>query len=393
MEYITTKEASKRWGISTARITVLANEGRISGAQLMGRRWLIPANATKPTEIKANSYWSTREDIDTFSFPLYHFRPDLSYVKDKEEKLSKQQRELLEAETAVLRCRFKDAYPILESIRSAPDDVYIEIGSLWNAGLCCVAMNKADEFSKILLRLEMILSEDFPHRDDLVILLDALKTYVDTLEASATTDNIYGNMHEQCIPFLCVQSGYKNLSKEATNSGAADTLSMELHLHLLQSTSAVLTMEMMHFYLMGIYYLRQNMEEAQKHAEVAVKLAYENKYYFPLVTYYSYFAPILSSILSTYPEGFQEHCNRLISNYGKNFTAFLLAVTDDAAVSKLTFKEYPYICAVLADLMIADIADKMGVSKSTVIRNLRTIYEKLGVKSKQELKDYLHRYM
>ena len=29
MEYISTKEASAKWGISTTRITILANEGRI----------------------------------------------------------------------------------------------------------------------------------------------------------------------------------------------------------------------------------------------------------------------------------------------------------------------------------------------------------------------------
>ena len=56
MEYITTKEASEKWGISTTRITILANQGRIPGAQRLGKSWLIPASATKPSTGRTCSF-------------------------------------------------------------------------------------------------------------------------------------------------------------------------------------------------------------------------------------------------------------------------------------------------------------------------------------------------
>lgn len=46
--YITTKEASKKWGISPRRIQILCNEDRIKGAEKSGNTWLIPQNAAKP---------------------------------------------------------------------------------------------------------------------------------------------------------------------------------------------------------------------------------------------------------------------------------------------------------------------------------------------------------
>lgn len=52
MDYMTTLEASEKWGISTRRITKLCNEGRICGATLMGRTWIIPKDAKKPEEQK-----------------------------------------------------------------------------------------------------------------------------------------------------------------------------------------------------------------------------------------------------------------------------------------------------------------------------------------------------
>lgn len=47
---MTTLEASKLWGISDRRIRVLCADGKIEGAELIGKTWYIPDNATKPAD-------------------------------------------------------------------------------------------------------------------------------------------------------------------------------------------------------------------------------------------------------------------------------------------------------------------------------------------------------
>ena len=42
MKYLSTFEAAEKWGISHRRVNVLCNEGRITGAQRAGSRWIIP---------------------------------------------------------------------------------------------------------------------------------------------------------------------------------------------------------------------------------------------------------------------------------------------------------------------------------------------------------------
>lgn len=54
MDYLTTNDYSKIWNISTRRITVLCNEGRIDGAVKMGNTWLIPKEAEKPVDNRKN---------------------------------------------------------------------------------------------------------------------------------------------------------------------------------------------------------------------------------------------------------------------------------------------------------------------------------------------------
>ena len=50
MEYMTTKDAVKKWGISERRIRQLLQDGRIEGAIKMGNNWNIPSYANKPLD-------------------------------------------------------------------------------------------------------------------------------------------------------------------------------------------------------------------------------------------------------------------------------------------------------------------------------------------------------
>ena len=52
MEYMTTIEASEKWKISSRRISKLCSEGRVEGAVLKGKTWLIPEKNEKPKELK-----------------------------------------------------------------------------------------------------------------------------------------------------------------------------------------------------------------------------------------------------------------------------------------------------------------------------------------------------
>ena len=47
---ISTAEAAALWNLSPRRVAILCKEGRIPGAVLEGRRWLIPADAQKPSD-------------------------------------------------------------------------------------------------------------------------------------------------------------------------------------------------------------------------------------------------------------------------------------------------------------------------------------------------------
>lgn len=61
MEYITAKDAAKKWGISARRVQVLCEQNRIVGAVRLGWAWAIPISAEKPCDKRKKIYTRLNE--------------------------------------------------------------------------------------------------------------------------------------------------------------------------------------------------------------------------------------------------------------------------------------------------------------------------------------------
>ena len=63
MEYLSIRQVSEKWGLSTRRIQVLCSQSRIDGAIRIGSMWAIPAEAEKPADsrIKSGKYIKGKE--------------------------------------------------------------------------------------------------------------------------------------------------------------------------------------------------------------------------------------------------------------------------------------------------------------------------------------------
>ncbi len=50
MNFLTSAECAIKWGISQRRVAIYCKEGRIKGAILRGRMWMIPEKTEKPQD-------------------------------------------------------------------------------------------------------------------------------------------------------------------------------------------------------------------------------------------------------------------------------------------------------------------------------------------------------
>ena len=69
MDYLSIKQTSEKWGVSTRRIQVLCSEGRIPGATKIGSYWAIPSDAEKPKDERIKSGRYIKSDTDYCTSP------------------------------------------------------------------------------------------------------------------------------------------------------------------------------------------------------------------------------------------------------------------------------------------------------------------------------------
>lgn len=55
MEYLSIRQTSEKWGISTRRIQILCKDERIPGAMRVDYSWVIPKDAQKPADARIKS--------------------------------------------------------------------------------------------------------------------------------------------------------------------------------------------------------------------------------------------------------------------------------------------------------------------------------------------------
>lgn len=79
MDYISTRAAAKKWGISPGRVAELCRLQRISGCKKPGNQWLIPSNARKPQDAR---------DSSAQAAPPIMLRPFLKWAGGKGQLLS-----------------------------------------------------------------------------------------------------------------------------------------------------------------------------------------------------------------------------------------------------------------------------------------------------------------
>ena len=66
MDYMTLKEASEKWGVSSRQVNYYCVDGRIPGAVKMAGVWLIPKDAEKPIDGRTKKYQMADPKIHGF---------------------------------------------------------------------------------------------------------------------------------------------------------------------------------------------------------------------------------------------------------------------------------------------------------------------------------------
>lgn len=86
MDYMTVKEAAEKWGLGSRIVTLYCAEGRIDGAVKKGNLWLVPKNASKPTDRRRKKILIQKEKETSIYNDTYDLQEQIldCFIEDKE---------------------------------------------------------------------------------------------------------------------------------------------------------------------------------------------------------------------------------------------------------------------------------------------------------------------
>jgi DNA-binding CsgD family transcriptional regulator len=142
MNYIKVKEAAEKWGVTARRVQDLCKQGKIPGAQLWERTWMLPADAQYPTkeEVKSNLPMPRKTPFLSMT-DLYH-TPGCAEAAAAKLTSQPEAKALFEADIAYLRGDIDAVYEYAQYFLRENSGMYAVLSAGMLLGLC--AMWKGD---------------------------------------------------------------------------------------------------------------------------------------------------------------------------------------------------------------------------------------------------------
>lgn|GEM_PF-5976767 len=381
MEYISAKETALKWGITKARVIVLAKKGRIPGAVLCGNQWLIPNNAQKPGDARRKS--ASSADY-SFRFPLYIYHQFTSPAFL--DSLSDEEKTLLQGQLSFEACEFEKSNDSLTTLLEQTSNPYIKIGALYY--LCCASttLNKPDAFKLHFQQINELLEKELPYKEE-------LKTIIYDIESLYRGNEFFLENYEvknsypysqDTIPFLNVQAVYcEALSRKGSIN---------------QYSSVINALGCMYYEQQGYYLVAQRIhlytffndiwkkESDYFHLKKAIELGIEYDSYFILATTYLYLRDIFNVVLKAYDASVYEKIHDMGLKIQKNIVDFIgTDVISASEILKLSDAEIRLLNYSVMGYSNKTVSEITGIPEYTVRRNYEKLFNYFDVTNKKQL--------
>jgi len=379
MDYISVKEASELWGIDTSNLGKLLRKGKIEGAKIVGKSWLIPKNAEKPIDGRTKTAKESKPEA-VFRFPLYINFPVESYSPP----LSKEESTLRQAQVDFYNCEYEKSKTVFEELCKNADNIYVKICAHFFMCVLSAVFDINISWEKHYYGITLLLSEDIPRKKEMelfLIWLDYIIGQIGKIPEKLNTDAAY-EYHPSAWYMNAFLSAF---NYDGNTPDPKCTEPFVTLCRLMERDGYYVEAQEMHFLLFISHYIAHNEELADYHLRRAVSIVYEHNLIFSVANATIYYADAVNAVLSEYPDSFAERIHKNCKIIIDNFSKFAKKASISNIYDRLSKSDYRYVFYAYKGYANKQIASICGVSERTVANRYYEIYNKLGINSKQEL--------
>lgn len=402
MEYITVRETAQKWGISQRLAQQYCTDGRIEGARKFGGAWAIPADAERPADLRRTRKKRTEHSTDTpvpdrpagelMLLPLLNaaFEPGhcVEYVNGIADA---RLRDIARSEHCYFSGRAEESARIAELYLSNPEPS-LRLSACLLYAYANLSIGQIQRVRYALTEVRKILAssdENTPPE------LRAAAVFVVTAAAvllHLPLPEEVGPLqdHIRLLPpglrmfALYVQAHHTYLQGDYGKSiGIVETaFAMQTEVYPIPSIY-------MHLAAVMDYMSLKQPEQAQRHLIAAWDLARPDDLIEGLGEHHGLLGGMLEAVLKKdYPEDFK----RIIAityRFSAGWRRVHNPVTGHDVADNLTTTEFAAAMLAARGWTNQEIADHMGISPNTVKQYISTALQKLNIKQRKDLKQYM----
>lgn len=389
MEYITVTEAAARWGITNRQIQRLLANGRIAGAQKHGRTWFIPAECSKPDDLRKGASDNEEPAFKTYGLVIINNympedNPDLIFdmVKDEDE------RRQLEYEMAYFKGDFEKAKQAFYEFDS---DNPMKMSACMMSWAAAVPLGDKKLFYE-LEKFAVNNSEDYKNKNNIFmteILRDIISVTV--FAPGMLTEWVKkGDFSE--LPVDSRQISMYIYAMYLQNTGQYSAM-----FYTAQAAQQIYSRKG-YFNILDIYFrimcasalnAMGHTNEAYVWMNRAMKIALPHGFITPFVELSSVTGTLLAKCLKNDWPDYYDRVMNSCEQMWKNWLEFHNMFTKDNITLILSMQEYQIAYSIANGASYSEVADELGLSVGWIRNIMSNIYSKLYIKGKSELKKFI----
>ena len=387
MEYISTRDAAKKWGISLRHVQRLIQEKRVPGAKKYGNYWMIPQDSARPDDLRKTGGNTERYltcVLLSSVIPMPMDDPDaaLSALQDEP------QRAQYRAELAYLRGDY-DAVKAYYSSVSPADAAYLCAANI----TICAAMCTRDYplFKRIADSVRDIerhaSSIEARRAASLLPVLAAVCMNAPRMAPDWLINGEFDGFPADARPMLIFMR-IKYLQSVKDNAGMLAAAQTARQIYRRSGTMTLVDIYLTCFCACG-YYALGRLDCTRDYLKKSVDMCERGGFVSPLGEYTTWVGGLLGAALKKSAPEFERAVDDHIEGTLKNWLFFHNEFARDNASLILTTKEYQLALLLKEGKTYAQAAERLCISVGRVKNLISIIYEKLGISKKADISRYI----
>ena len=395
--YLSVREAAEKWGVSERRINQYCSEGRIPGAEKIGKAWVIPADADKPGDPRKRKNQSVSHkppnapELFPGFMPLLNTRFEPGHCMETIEKMKAgPKKDIAMAEYRYFSGQAEKAMQDTEVYLTSTDGA-IRLSACWIFAYSCLTAGRIDHARHALQEIRNTLDanrktappvraiEAFAAFAAAVLLhlplpeeMPPMETFLPLLPPGIRAFALYVLAH---YLYLKEEYGQSAGIVEATLAMGADAYPISaIYLHLVA--------------VMDYMSLKQP-DRAQTHLLTAWEIARPDDLIEGFGEHHGLLGAMLeATIKSKWPEDFKRIID-ITYRFSSGWRRVHNPITGHDVADDLTTTEFAIAMLAARGWTTREIANHLNISANTVKDHISEAMRKLRVETRKDLKKYM----